>query len=124
MSSPTHSDILQDNAKILEKQQQEMQWRHEKEQWLLVQLKEVAKLHQAECMAQKTRREAKEKAKEEAERQRVAEEKERKKRIVEYLQQLWNKVIAEGAEGFQVTRSKHRKVFLEDGIDHWPSKKG
>jgi len=117
MSSPTHSDILQDNAKILEKQQQEMQWRHEKEQWLLVQLKEVAKLHQAECMAQKTRREAKEKAKEEAERQRVAEEKERKKRIVEYLQQLWNKVIAEGAEGFQVTRSKHRKVFPEDGID-------
>ena len=33
MSSPTHSDISQNNAKILEKQWQEMQWRHKEEQW-------------------------------------------------------------------------------------------
>ena len=48
----------------------------------------MAKLHWAECMAQKARREAEEKAQEEAERQRVAKEEERKRRMVEYLQQL------------------------------------
>ena len=48
----------------------------------------AAKLHRAECMAQKARREAEEKAKEEAERQRVVEEEKRKWRTVEYLQQL------------------------------------
>jgi len=39
-------------------------------------------------MAQKARREVEEKAQEKAEWQRVAEEKERKRRMVEYLQQL------------------------------------
>jgi len=42
--------------------------------------------HHAEYVAQKARREVEVKAKEEAERQRVAEEKERKKRTMEYLQ--------------------------------------
>jgi len=51
-----------------------MQWRHEEEQQLLAQLEEVAKLRWAECTAQKARREAEEKAQEEAERQRVVEE--------------------------------------------------
>ena len=88
MSSPTHSDLFQNDAEILEKQWQEMQWRHEEEQQLLAQLKEVAKLHWAERAAQKARREVEEKAWEEAEWQRVAEEEERKRRIVEYLQQL------------------------------------
>jgi len=55
-----------------------MQQRHEKEQWLLIQLEEAAKLHWAEHVAQKARREAEEKAWEEAERQRVVE-KERKR---------------------------------------------
>ena len=32
MSSPVHSDISQNDAKILEKQQQEMQQRYEEEQ--------------------------------------------------------------------------------------------
>jgi len=32
MSSPTHSNISQNDAEILEKQQQEMQWRHKEEQ--------------------------------------------------------------------------------------------
>jgi len=63
-----------------------MQQRHEKEQQLLAQLEEAAKLHQAECAAQKARREAEKKAQEEAERQRVAEEEERKKWMMEYLQ--------------------------------------
>jgi len=80
MSSPALSDISQNNAKIFEKQWQEMQRRHEEEQRLLVQLEEVVKLCRAEHMAQKARREAETKAKEEAERQRVAKEEERKKR--------------------------------------------
>ena len=86
MSSPTHSNISQDDTEILEKQWQEMQWRHQEEQQLLVQLKEVVKLCRAEHVAQKARREAEEKAKEKAERQRVTEEEERKWRTVEYLQ--------------------------------------
>ena len=97
MSSPALSDISQNDAEILEKQWQEMQQRHEKEQQLLAQLEEVAKLHRAERVAQKARREAEAKAKEEAERQRVAEEEERKKRIMEYLQQLRDEVLEEEA---------------------------
>ena len=65
-----------------------MQWRHKKEQQLLTQLEKVAKLCQTKCIAQKARRKAEEKAHEEAERQRVVEEKERKRRMVEYLQRL------------------------------------
>ena len=87
MSFPP-SNISQNDAKILEKQQQEMQWRHKEEQQLLAQLEEVVKLHQAEHTAQKARREAEAKAKEETKRQRVAEEEERKKRMMEYLQRL------------------------------------
>jgi len=45
MSSPAPSNISQNDAEVLEKQWQEMQRRHEEEQWLLVQLEEVAKLH-------------------------------------------------------------------------------
>jgi len=86
MSSPASSNISQNNAKVLEKQQQEMQWRHEEEQRLLTQLEEVAKLHWAEHAAQKARREVEEKAQEEAERQRAVEEEERKRRTMEYLQ--------------------------------------
>ena len=48
-------------------------------------------------MAQKARREAEEKAQEEAERQRVAEEEKRKKRTMEYLQQLQNEMLEEEA---------------------------
>jgi len=62
-----------------------MQQRHEEEQWLLVQLEEAAKLHRAEHIAQKARREVEAKAKEEAKRQRIVEEEERKKRTMEYL---------------------------------------
>ena len=54
------------------------------------------KLHQAEHAAQKARREAEKKTQEEAERQRVAEEKKRKRRMIEYqrstmevLQRRW-----------------------------------
>jgi len=88
MSSPAPSDISQNDAEVLKKQRQEMQWRHEEKQWFLAQLEEAAKLRRAEHTAQKARREAEKKAQEEAERQRVAEEEERKKRTMEYLQRL------------------------------------
>jgi len=129
MSSPVPSDISQNNAKVLEKQWQEMQQKHEEQQQLLAQLEEVAKLHRAEYMAQKARREAEAKAKEEAERQRVAEEEERKKRTMEYLQQLWDEVLEkeaallEGAEGSQVAGSKHKEIATGDEEVQQPSKK-
>ena len=68
MSSSAPSNISQNDAKILEKQWQEMQQRHKEEQRLLVQLEEVAKLCQTEHVAQKARREAEEKTWEEAKR--------------------------------------------------------
>ena len=80
-------------------------------------------------MAQKARREAEEKAWKEAERQRVAEEKERKKRTMEYLQQLRDEVLEEeatlleGAEGSQVMGSKHKEIATGDKEEQWPSKK-
>ena len=129
MSSPVPSDISQNDAEILEKQWQEMQWRHKEEQQLLAQLEEVAKLHWAECMAQKARREVEAKTKEEAERQRVAEEEERKKRMREYLQRLWDEVLEKeaallkGAEGSQVVGSKRKEVAAGDEEEQQPSKK-
>jgi len=86
MFSPAPSDISQNDAEVLEKQQQEMQQRHEKEQWLLAQLEKAAKLRQAKHAAQKARREVEEKAWKEAKRQRVVEEEKRKRRTMEYLQ--------------------------------------
>jgi len=129
MSSLTPSDISQNDTEILEKQWQEMQQRHEEEQQLLAQLEEVVKLHRAEHTAQKARREAEAKAKKEAERQRVAEEEERKKRMMEYLQQLWDEVLEEeatlleGAEGSQIAGSKRKEVTAGGEEEQWPSKK-
>ena len=85
MSSSAPSDISQNNAKALEKQQQEMQRRYEKEQRSLLQLQEAVEACHAERVAQKARREVEAKAKKVAEWQRVAEEEERKKKLVEYL---------------------------------------
>ena len=45
----------------------------------------MAKLCWAEHIAQKARREVEEKARKEAERQRVVEEEERKRKMIEYL---------------------------------------
>jgi len=85
MSFPVPSNISQNNAEILEKQWQEIQQRYKEEEQLLLQLKKVAKLHQAEHVAQKARKEAEVKAREKAERQRVIEEKKKKKRMLKYL---------------------------------------
>jgi len=80
-------------------------------------------------MAQKARREVKEKVQEEAKRQEVVKEKERKKRMMEYLQQLQDEVLEEeatlleGAEESQVTESKHKEIAAGDEDGQWPSKK-
>ena len=79
--------LSQNNAKIFEKQQQEMQWRHKKQQQFLLQLEKAVKLCWAEHVAQKVRRKVEEKTREEAKKQRVVEKK-KKKRTLEYLQQL------------------------------------
>jgi len=74
----------------------------------------------AERVAQKARREAEAKAKEEAKRQRVVEEEERKKRTIEYLQRLRDEVLEEeatlleGAEGSQVVGSKRKEAATGD----------
>ena len=115
MSSPAPSDISQNNTEMLEEQRQEMQQRHEEEQQSLLWLQKAAEAHHAEHVAQKVRR--------------GAEEEERKKRTREYLQRLWDKVLKEeatlleGAEGSQVTGSKHKKVASGDEEEQWPSKK-
>ena len=106
-----------------------MQQRHEEEQRSLLQLQEAAEARCAECAAQKARREAEAKTKEEAKRQRVAEEEERKRRTMEYLQRLQNKVLEEeaalleGAEGSQVVGSKRKEVAAEDEEGQQLSKK-
>jgi len=70
-------------------------------------------------MAQKARRKVEEKAREEAERQSIAEKKKKKKRTVEYLQQLQDEVLKEEAaflEGLRNLRSQDlsiRKLLLE-----------
>ena len=69
------------------------------------------------------------KAKEEAKRQRVTEEEERKKRTMKYLQRLRDEVLEEevalleGAEGSQVAGSKHKEVATEGEEEQRPSKK-
>ena len=67
------------------------------------------------------------KTRKKAKKQRFTEEK--KKKQLEYIQQLQDKMLAEnttfleGAKRSQIVRSKYKKVPLEDNIDHWPSKK-
>jgi len=46
-------------------------------------------------VAQKARKEAEAKAREKAEKRKVAEEEKKRKRMLEYIQQLWNKVLEE-----------------------------
>ena len=70
-----------------------------------------------------------EKTWEEAERQRVAEEEERKRRTIEYLQWLQDEVLEEEAtlleraEESQVTGSKCKEIATRDKEEQQPSKK-
>ncbi len=67
-------------------------------------------------MAQKARRKAEKKAREEAKKQKVKEKELKKKRMLEYLQQLQDEVLKEkatlleGAEGSQAVGSKHKEI--------------
>ena len=80
-----------------------------------------------EHAAQKARREVEAKAKKKAKRWRIAEEKKRKK--LEYIQQLQNKMIAEdttlleSTEKSQVARSKHKEVTFRNEERQQPFKK-
>ena len=88
-------------------------------------MQEAVETCYAEHAAQKARREVEAKAKEEAKKQRIVEEKEK----LEYIQRLWDEVIAEdatllkGAEGFQITEYKCREAPPGDNADYQPSKK-
>ena len=129
ISSPAYSDLSQNDAEMLEKQCWKMQRWHEEEQRSFLQLQEAAKACHAERASQKARREAEAKAKEEAERLRVVEEEERKRRIIEYLQRLWDEVLEEKtallerAEGSQVVGSKCKEVAAGDEKGQRSSKK-
>ena len=128
ISSPISSNILQNNTKMLEEQWWEMQYKHEKEQQLLVYLEEAAEAHCIECAAQKTRKEAEAKVREKAKKWRLVEKKKKKRRL-KYIQQLQNKVLAKDtilkkrAEESQNTGSKHKEVTLRNKKETWPSKK-
>ena len=82
-------------------------------------MKEVTEACYVECVAQKARKAAEAKARKEAKKQRITEEEEKKKQI-EYIQQLQDKVLVknsillEDTEGFQIIRSKHKKTTSED----------
>ena len=79
-------------------------------------------------MAQKARREAKAKAKKEAERWRIVKGKKKRKKL-EYIQQVWDEIIAEDTillektERFQIMRSKYKEVTSRDKKGQQPSKK-
>ena len=81
---------------MLEEQHWEIQQQYKEKQQLLVCLKETAEAYYVKYTAQKVRREMEAKAKEETKRQRLAEKEEKRKKL-EYIQQLWNKVIVEDA---------------------------
>ena len=84
---------------------------------------------QAEYAAQKVRREAEEKAREEAKKQKVVEKKEKKKRTLEYLQWLQDKVLEEEAtlleeaEKSQIVGSKCKEITTGDEEGQQLSKK-
>jgi len=91
-------------------------------------LEEAVETHHIKYAAQKARKKAEAKMREEVKKQRIVEEEEKKK-WMEYLQQLWDKVLVEDATFLestgdsQVTGTKHKEVNSEDKEEQWPSKK-
>lgn len=91
-------------------------------------MEKAEEAHCVEHAAQKARKETKTKAREKAKKQRIAEEEEKKKWI-EYLQQLWDKILVEntvlleGTGGSQVIGTKCKKVNSEDEEEQWSFKK-
>ena len=78
---------------MLEEQWWKIQRRNEEEQLLQAQLKEAAEACHVKCTAQKARKVAKAKTREEVKKWRLVEKKEKKQQI-EYLRQLWDEVLA------------------------------
>ena len=82
-------------------------------------MEEVAEACCVEYVAQKARKEVEAKAKEEAERQRLVEEEDKRKKL-EYICQLWDKVLVEnialleGTDRSQVMGSKCKEVTSRD----------
>ena len=119
MSLPITSDILQHDTNMFKEQCCKIQRRHEEEQQLQAQLEEAAEAFHVECAAQKVRKVVEAKARKKAKKKRLVEEKKKKKQM-EYLQQLWDKVLAENTTlledtgGSQVTGTKCKKVNSED----------
>jgi len=75
-------------------------------------------------VAQKARKEAKTKVREEAKRKRVAEEKKKKKGTLEYLQQLRDKVLEEETAFLEDTKEyKYKEVTTRDKKKQWPSRR-
>ena len=93
MSSPALSDISQNDTEMVKVWHYEMQHWHEEEEQSLLWLQEAVEACCAKYVAQKARREVEAKAKEEAEKQRIAEEKKK----LEYIQWLWDEVLEEEA---------------------------
>ena len=91
-------------------------------------MQKTAEAHCVKHVAQKARREAKAKIKKKAKKQRLVEEK-KKKKWLEYLQQLQNKMLVkdatllEGTERSQIVGSKYKEVASGDEERQWPSKK-
>jgi len=80
-------------------------------------LEEAAEACHIQHVAQKARRIAKAKEREKAEKRRIVEE---KKKRLEYIQQLQNKILVEdatlleGTGSFQIVRTKYRENISEN----------
>ena len=96
-----------------------MQQQHEEKQQSFLHLQEAVEACCAECVAQKARREAEAKAKKEAKKQRIVE----KKKKLEYIQQLQDKMLEKEAKESQIVGSKHKKIVAGDEERQQPSKK-
>ena len=114
MFSSISSNIFQNNTKMLKEQWWEMQRRHKEKQQLQAYLEEAVEAHHIEHVAQKARKVAKTKTREET-KKRWPVEKEDKRKWMEYLQQLQDKVLVKntnllkGIKESQITESKHKK---------------
>ena len=104
---------------------------YEEKQQLQIHFEEVMEPCCVEHAAQKARKIAKAKIRKETKKWRLVEE-EDKKKWMEYLQQLWNEVLAKNIailgdnEVFQVIGSKQKKIttiFSEDKVGQQLSKK-
>ena len=82
-------------------------------------MEEIAEACCVKHAVQKARKVVEAKARKKTKKQRLAKKKDKRK-WMEYLQQLWNKVLAEdttlleSTKGFQTMESKCKKIILED----------